>query len=126
MFRAYNRVSKQIYNHSDLLHFIKSRRDDYDPFSDKHLVIDMAYQFKDSLHNFIYENDIIETSETKTTDILYVVQQGQAYAFYKGKFKDRHKTKAIPKSSLYLIELQKMDNIKVIGNIHINLDLLGV
>lgn len=125
-FRAYHKVRKELYSHTTLLDLIKGNKDkNYDPFADKYLSIDMGTEFKDIDGNFIYENDILQTDKSKLLHMLYLYKDGKCFAFIQNKFNDRKKKNVIlPQEAINLVQLQKEQGLKIIGNIHINKDLL--
>lgn len=125
-FRAYHKVRKELYTHTTLLDLIKGNKDkNYDPFADKYLSIDMGTEFKDNGGNFIYENDILQTDKSKLLHMLYLYKDGKCFAFIQNKFNDRKKKNVIlPQEAINLVQLQKEQGLKIVGNIHVNKDLL--
>lgn len=121
-FRAYNRVTKDVINHEDLLNIIRCRANNhkYDPFRDNKMIIDMGTRVKDINHQEVFENDIIETTESKKIKYAYIVKGGMATAFEIGK--SNKIGKALP--SKRVVDLQLVEGLKIIGNTHINKDLL--
>lgn len=130
-FRAWDPCEEVMRDHRELLadqRFYSANNRDYDIFDDPSYKVDMSLGIEDCEGIPIYENDIITTGISSLDGYGYLVLRNPATAGYVCKpFKLGHFGKKEPR--LYSVALPTLDqlkryNIKVIGNIHQNKELL--